>query len=992
MDQKNRKDTLNDESFEDIISWGSPLSRDSDNITSSPNTPVNSALDFLDDEEDFQIMNTAKNSGKSSGKGNQISGLAMKHEAKPDAFGSTTSENTSDRLTTSETYSSNIGEVKELNIISRSLFDSDEAEDFGILKNVQGKKATDKEECEPNAKDQPQLAPVPTISSSTDSDNDTKNPRTMQNDIEDTLNSDFDFSPSSIENICKSTANNETKPRISDNETKTAPNIAESFTDEDATSHFTLSDSHEKAPKFTDFLSSESEDFNISASVHEKPNVSSSQQSGVNSHINLPVSSENKDIYYETLAVDENQPKDATLQENEKRAEHVFLDQDGTNNSSINFNNEPEDAHGTSTRTVHFSDRKDLGNNMPVGVHMLTTKNATADLRTISGTVRMVPESHEFTSTNSLGPSQSTKPQSTILVKHIGDVIIKYYRTTTKRYSSHSLVDKVIYIIETHRPAIAEINDNSFKNRTIVDIANSHIKNIQSDYSKIKDILKLRDEEIFIHNVTFSICKEDLNSLVSDKKTLFSTTEDVYKHIENAKSLSPLELNVLRYKMGLGYSLRSKDLSPNLLRQVVHIDNPELTKTFILSQTNRIVFLIIFFKLGMINLKDFEFIYSKNLFYQYVLSKIGVNSVKTKEPRNKWNVRNIVDFGISKILNVEKPRMQDSPLEDIARSGKGIIIPQKKDIVKVENSFMINGKGEKNGNSSVIENTSNKLSTNKIEDDSSLLTKEANWPVKQSSLSPNVPKSSIFDESDEEENLFDRVKPSSIESNAPSTSATASILLSPSEPKKDPASKVNKGAAFKPTVSASSLEKNDATTENSALTRTVNESKDNSTLKSDVEQPQLPIESDTDRGHDDLVSAPEEASQSDVPNQHQLYKKKFSKSFADIFTLEGSNTVNDNVDVSSYVSDVLETDKPIFHTDDSETKGSVISNLFGFFKKKGSEPRKAKDDLVQSRISRPLKAEIQAPEKKERKIIQSSYANMKESQNVDIPGFKPAKK
>lgn len=121
-----------------------------------------------------------------------------------------------------------------------------------------------------------------------------------------------------------------------------------------------------------------------------------------------------------------------------------------------------------------------------------------------------------------------------------------------------------------------------------------------------------------------------------------------------------------------------------------------------------------------------------------------------------------------------------------------------------------------------------------------------------------------------------------------------------------------------------------------------------------------------------------------------LYKEKFSKSFADIFTLEAASSVTESLDISSYVSDASDADRSILQLDDSSTKSSVISSFFGLFKKKNQEQKVTQDDFMLDRIKRPLKAEIKAPEKKakkERKGIQNQYANKKEAESIEIPGF-----
>ena len=118
-----------------------------------------------------------------------------------------------------------------------------------------------------------------------------------------------------------------------------------------------------------------------------------------------------------------------------------------------------------------------------------------------------------------------------------------------------------------------------------------------------------------------------------------------------------------------------------------------------------------------------------------------------------------------------------------------------------------------------------------------------------------------------------------------------------------------------------------------------------------------------------------------------IYKKKLSKSFADIFSLESGDTqVSEAPDLSSCFAEVTETDKPIL-----QAKEPSSSSFFSFFRRKPAVAQVQEDPLL-NRATRPLKAELKVPVNKERKIIQSSYANMKETSNVDIPGANTTKK
>jgi len=122
-----------------------------------------------------------------------------------------------------------------------------------------------------------------------------------------------------------------------------------------------------------------------------------------------------------------------------------------------------------------------------------------------------------------------------------------------------------------------------------------------------------------------------------------------------------------------------------------------------------------------------------------------------------------------------------------------------------------------------------------------------------------------------------------------------------------------------------------------------------------------------------------------------LYKNKFSKSFADIFTLEGDASENISSDVSSYIADTTENDKPLLSLSEAEEKSSVISSIFRIFKKKPVESPQPKNDPYLNRFSRPKTAELKIPEK-ERKVVHKPYANKKQADSFEIPGFKKVNK
>lgn len=118
-----------------------------------------------------------------------------------------------------------------------------------------------------------------------------------------------------------------------------------------------------------------------------------------------------------------------------------------------------------------------------------------------------------------------------------------------------------------------------------------------------------------------------------------------------------------------------------------------------------------------------------------------------------------------------------------------------------------------------------------------------------------------------------------------------------------------------------------------------------------------------------------------------LYNKNFSKSFADIFSLEGKE-VNNNIDVSSYVEESKD-EKNILQS--MESKPSVLSSIFGIFKRKPEVVNTPEPNIMIERMNRPKTAEMKVPNK-ERIVSHNIYANKKAGDKCEIPGFKPVKK
>jgi len=749
----------------------------------------------------------------------------------------------------------------------------------------------------------------------------------------------------------------------------------------------------EKNQSFTDFLTSESEEFDIVP--REKTEVSCTQagsskvvDQGIFNDQDTVVdqNTNSRDIFDDQLIADQDiNSRDIFADQvvtDQKITDQVFTDQNTVVDQVFVDQNTVLTDHNTADNQT-TNDYSIMVNGPDTMIN-----HQIGEVQDIARPIEDIQTRPKCTSQPKLGPAQTTKFQRSAFIKYAGETLLRYLKISSKRVSGNSIVDRPLWILESYLPTLPVVTENSFRYKTALEVADAPIKSLDKDYARIKSLLGLRDDPIFTHDLTLKIGAETLNNSLSDRNILFGSPEEIFSYIAAQGGFTPLEINVLRYKMGLSCSFTGMELPQQLLRQVLAINIPELNMAFIKQQPRRIVYILIFYKLGMLDGRAMAPFYSKNLFYRFLLSRAGMSSISTvKEDKGGWNMRSLVDFGISKILNVEKPKEYKSPLEHLQVSARVSDRMLVSDRVPVSDNIRSSDRVPAtipeivNDRVSIPPAVSNPPSAISPETVTGVINNDTTAKPTVIPITDNddliESRKSIFDESNDDD-LFDGSSTGIIEQprgEGPigETQVKPPINVAQSEV---PISTNQNIVSFE--------------TQDKVPTYETQDKAPNDVIRGKAPTDVIQDEPQTDAIQDKAPTDDNSIKETAPPNQ--LYNKKFSKSFADIFTLESGEPAPESLDLSSYVPEVSNTDKPVFTADEPESKGSVISSLFGMFKKKPAEPKRATDDIMQARLSRPLKAAIQAPEKRERKVVQTSYANMKNGESVDIPGFKPTKK
>jgi hypothetical protein len=665
----------------------------------------------------------------------------------------------------------------------------------------------------------------------------------------------------------------------------------------------------------------------------------------------------------------------------------------------------------------------------------------------------------------SMSPSQTSKFQGKLNVKFTGNLLFLRSKKTVKRSQGNGCVNVQINIVEFFSPKLPEISENSFKDKRIFEAVRLPVKNIITDYPAIKSLLFLKDETIFTKDITFTVTSHVLNDCINNGNSLSDNPSLLLNSVCDQVKNNPFQFEILKIKLGLPYSFKDISIPVHLFNQIALCGNPSLIRSFIMSQDSPLLYFILFYKLNLVTFESYRSLFDFNLYYQFVLSKLGLVDF-TMKSRSKWNLNSFINMGISKILNVNKIEQPVSKtlLETVFSDTKAITHNteernklllrnpdniQPEDLNTNENQLqrdsMIGGtkmKIENKSPSADIQSTPpieknlnrfgnqkqqelNSTKTDRIKnienevptisdsadklpailDDFSKLsidTEEVYSPMPSESETKKARTSSIFEEDSESSDLFENleisspvtqnktepIKPKPTSQTGSRDDAKNLEISSPiTQNKTEPINtSIEDNIAMNNSGSGKNINNSTSSTLMDKRFPAIKSPILNSDKKVSPPLPNIPkVENSSPKFSFPVSKKETSADAESVPtlkesSEESSYKKKFSKSFADIFSLESDNTtVSETPDLSSCFAEVNETDKPILLT-----KEPASSGFFSFFRRKPAV--QAPEDPLLNRATRPLKAEMKVPEKKERKINQSAYANMKETSNVDIPG------
>lgn len=501
--------------------------------------------------------------------------------------------------------------------------------------------------------------------------------------------------------------------------------------------------------------------------------------------------------------------------------------------------------------------------------------------------------------------------------------------------------------------------------------------------------------------------------------------------------------DLIRYKLGL-LSADKISFRSNNFYQILKTHDKNLFRAFVVSQEDKILFFTIFYRMGLLDFEDVKDELDLNSpYHQHVLYKLGIlqesedankdfdsphdqveflspedNLADTNEHLDNQNNLEPNNKDYTALLNAHESASSDV-IEDIAT-----VNDERHDASNKHRSRLLfedsddsgdlfpeigkehdKGSGDASHN---LENNSFLQHSDKSNDKEYL---------------DEAPTTYSFD--DEIKNMSNlSIKPNEMPNVKPLSEEDNKIDLHSSNLKIDETQPsysliTNVGSNEKETVELSNNEIRNSDEHETSSNVNTNLHKGNFNEEIDTEQKpevvdehpevegepvdfpleeQLSKDSDSampeDENQDKTVYLSETSSKSSSDlksDTSSLYKNKFSKSFADIFTLEGDASENISSDVSSYIADTTENDKPLLSLGEVEEKSSVISSIFGMFKKKPVESPQPKNDPYLNRSSRPKTAELKIPEK-ERKVVHTPYANKKQADSFEIPGFKKVNK
>ncbi|KAI5150214.1 hypothetical protein ENBRE01_1357 [Enteropsectra breve] len=483
-------------------------------------------------------------------------------------------------------------------------------------------------------------------------------------------------------------------------------------------------------------------------------------------------------------------------------------------------------------------------------------------------------------------------------------------------------------------------------------------------------------KEVFSDDLVIS--KNELNSLIYEKDAHTALIQAISKKLIFSGSLG----EIIRYKLDIkneplfSCADSNKNSYVDNYCLVASTGNKRFIRQYLDGQTDFIRPFIKFYKAGMVSIGEYSDRIFNNLYYIEVIKKINngenikalINETTVKPVERKWGLKSLIDKGLFKILDtdLDKGRKEDdkefghsqsfkcAEKIDLLSDKEKRILPQPSILQNISQNESILQKNSYQ-NEAILQNLISedfKYTGTEVDIDGkndSFVTESQN----DSFAVPNE-RRNIFDEDDD----FD---PFGGEMNSDQTHSLNKTIYSSNH------SYNETGPAYEEKNEDNFLE-----IYSSAAKNEVSSQKESELSNNEINNTSIISEMPENSAHE---TAAEE------PKKDELYKNKYSKSFADIFTL-GSDDKNSPADLSKFVDDVEENDKPVLLRDfeDSKKNNSSIFNMFGLFSKK-KEEKTVEDE----KFNRPRKSEMKIPEpNRERKVIKNIYAN-KSSCNISIP-------
>ncbi|KAI5168425.1 hypothetical protein PAEPH01_0117 [Pancytospora epiphaga] len=532
------------------------------------------------------------------------------------------------------------------------------------------------------------------------------------------------------------------------------------------------------------------------------------------------------------------------------------------------------------------------------------------------------------------------KPIAVIL----NNSILLYKRITQQRYLNGIPMQKDVNVFDLEPIKIPVSESVVIKDEVIKKMIDSKLTE-KTPIAKIEELLGITSCNL-IHN-DLIVGKSFLNELLQVKGTLCS--EDFCKTIFRNNIDNPFIIEALKAKLGIPpetKNLQGIIVPSGCISTIITLNNPILTRVFLKSQEHFLVYFLVLYKLNLVSIMEFAASFYNNIYYLAVLKKISrgedLSLLGPEKPvtsgRSRWSFKSVIDFGISKILNVEADSDGDrNPYSELeADERKEVETPKKvshlvdSDITK---EFDIKNTGNPNMPDACCQKGGHFDITSRF---NNLSVEEAGIPVNDQKEPPSSTRitstpeekfelKSIFEDNDDVD-IFEGLEKTDVQ-----RESVAGDILD--------------------------------TSNNTGLLETKEKNEDLSIYGNE----QAALSSDNLSGD----------------QKEPVYKKKFSKSFADIFSLGNKNGAKE-LDVSTYADDVEENDKPMLIKEyEEETKPSFF-NVFGMFKKKEkATPKEA------SVVRRPPRVAIKIPENPRKpSMVKELYAN-KKSSAIEIPGVGP---